>query len=97
MSSDSNANEGNNLIYALGLPGGGLLLGFGILMLYYSFGYEVDGVQRNMADNLSQIGASGIDNLTLLGAADYSIGMVVAGALTMIFLNAGAWRRTNGY
>lgn len=92
MSSESKPSEGN-ILYTLGLPGGGLLLGFGVLLLYYSFGYEAG----NMADNLSKIGASGVDNLSLLDAADYSIGMVVAGAVFMIFLNAGAWKHTGGY
>ena len=41
--------------------------------------------------------SSGIDNLGLLPAADYSIGLVVAGVLVLVVLNAGAWRRTGGY
>lgn len=92
MSSESKASDGN-LLYILGLPGGGLLLGFGVLLLYYSFGYE----GGNMADHLNELGASGVDQLALLDAADYSIGMVVAGAVFMIFLNAGAWKHTGGY
>lgn len=97
MSTEHTQPESLNLPYALGLPGAGLFVGVGVLSLWYSFGYEVDGVQRSMADNLSNLGASGLDNLSLLDAADYSIGMVVAGALVMIFLNATAWRRTGGY
>ncbi|MCB9676614.1 MAG: hypothetical protein H6737_15970 [Alphaproteobacteria bacterium] len=93
MSDHSAENEVGNIKYALGLLGGGLCLGFGILLLWYSFGYPGGG----MANNLNRIGFSGLDNIHMLDAADFSIGMIVVGALTMIFLNAGAWRDTNGY
>jgi len=93
MSDHSAENEIGNLKYALGLPGAGICLGFGAVLLWYSFGAPV-GL---MANNLDTIGFSGLDNVTLLDAADFSIGMIVVGALIMIFLNAGAWRDTNGY
>ena len=93
MSDHSPVNESGQLKYALALPGGGLLLGFGILLLWYSFGYEGGG----MANHLSEIGASGLDNIGTLDAADFSIGMIVGGALVMVFMNAIAWRDTGGY
>lgn len=93
MSESSAPNESGQLKYAFGLPGGGLILGFGILLLWYSFGYEGGA----MADHLSDIGSSGLDNIGMLDAADFSIGMIIVGALTMVFLNARAWRDTGGY
>ncbi|MEZ4316613.1 MAG: hypothetical protein R3F61_03895 [Myxococcota bacterium] len=93
MSDHSAENELGNLKYALGLPGAGLLLGSGAILLWYSFGYPVGP----MANNLATVGFSGLDNITLLGAGNFSIGMIVLAALTMVFLNAGAWRDTNGY
>ena len=56
-------------------------------------GATVDTVEHLLAAVVS----SGIDNLGLLPAADYSIGLVVAGVLVLVVLNAGAWRRTGGY
>lgn len=82
-----------NLPYVFGLIGGGLSVGFGILSLWYSFGAPVGP----MANHLGEVGFTGIDNLTLLPAGNYSIGFIVLGAVTMIALNAVAWRRTGGY
>lgn len=93
MSTENHTPENANLLYVFGLLGGGLTVGFGAVALYYSFGYA----EGEMAQNLDRLGASGLDDIGLLGAADYSIGLVIIGALVMIFLNAGAWRRTNGY
>ncbi len=94
MSSDHHTeNEMGNLKYALGLPGGGLLLGFGLVLLWYSFGIP----EGAMANHLGSLGSSGLDDITMLGAADFSIGMIVAGALTMVAFNAFAWRDTGGY
>lgn len=95
MGHDS-ANAGNdqpNLPYVFGLLAGGLLLGSGIVMLWYSFGIP-EGL---MADHLSLLGASGLDEIGTLPASNFSIGMILAGALTMIVLNARAWRYTGGY
>ncbi|MFT4622016.1 MAG: hypothetical protein ACI8PZ_000668 [Myxococcota bacterium] len=85
--------EDGNPFYVLGLPLGGLILGFGVVSLYYSFGWAVGALNQNI--NLA--GFTGIDELGVLPAADYSIGLIVLGVLLMVFLNATAWRRTGGY
>jgi hypothetical protein len=72
---------------------GGLCLGTGILNLYYSFGWE--GGDFN--SDFGQVGFSGLDNISLLPAADFAIPMVVVGALCLIVANATAWRETDGY
>ena len=50
-----------------------------------------------MNQRISAVGYSGLDDLRFLSASDYSFGMVVAGVLILVFLNAGAWKRTGGY
>lgn len=80
--------------YTFGLLFGGLVLAFGLKSLYWSFGWA-DHECLNC--DLSAVGSHGVDNLSLLPAADYSIGMIVCGALMMIVLNAFAWYRTSGY
>lgn len=88
----NNENEGN-LVYLVGLLAGGLTLGFGIRSYYWSFGWEKDCLNCDFAG----VGFSGIDNLGLLPAGYYSIGMVIAGVVVLVALNGFAWRYTNGY
>ncbi|MCB9668274.1 MAG: hypothetical protein H6734_02270 [Alphaproteobacteria bacterium] len=86
-------NDQPNLPYVFGLLGGSLIFGSGVVMLWYSFGIP-EGL---MFQNLSVLGASGLDNIGRLPASNYSIGLVLLGALTMIVLNSRAWRYTGGY
>ena len=86
--------EQSNLDYVVGMVSGGLVLGFGLRSLYWSFGWA-DGECLNC--DIARSGWTGIDNLGLLPAADYSIGLVVLGVMMLIVLNATAWRRTGGY
>ncbi len=86
-------NDNPNLPYVFGLLGGGLTLGAGVVMLWYSFGIP-EGL---MANNLSILGASALDDIGRLPASNYSIGLILLGALTMIVLNSRAWRYTGGY
>ncbi|MEZ4239671.1 MAG: hypothetical protein R3F59_26655 [Myxococcota bacterium] len=84
----------STLIFTSGMVIGGLLLGWGIRSLYWSFGWPGEPC-LNCA--LDQVGNTGIDNLGFLPASNWSIGCIVAGVLLMVILNAGAWRRTSGY
>jgi hypothetical protein len=86
-------NDQPNLPYVFGLLGGALVFGVGVVLLWYSFGIP----EGNMADHLSLIGASGLDEIGVLPASNVSIGMVVVGALTMVVLNSRAWKYTGGY
>lgn len=94
MATHANAQEDSNLDYLVGLLSGGLVLGFGIRSLYWSFGWS-GGECLNC--DLARVGFDGVDNLGLLPAADYSIGPLVLGVMMLITLNATAWRRTGGY
>ena len=96
--SASHTEEKPNTLFAVAYPIAGLLLGFGIVNLYFSFGVDDgNGGRAEMADNLGTIGFHGFDNIGLLPASDYAIGLVVVGALTLIGMNWMAWRFTNGY
>lgn len=72
---------------------GGLCTGTGILNLYYSFGYA--GGDENL--NISKLGFSGIDNLSFLPTADFSIPLVLVGVACLVIANASAWKETDGY
>ena len=83
----------NNYLYVFGLPIGGLLLGTGIVNLYYSFGWD----EGPMGQDFSGVGFSGVDNIGLLPAAEYSVPLIVMGVMILVGLNANAWRHTGGY
>ena len=98
MSTSSSRETDGNLVYTIGLLAGGLFLGFGIMLLPFSFGWRETG--RNCFNcDFQGIGNTALDNVGILStpAADWSIGMVVLGFLTLVAINAGAWRRTGGY
>ncbi|MCB9681438.1 MAG: hypothetical protein H6733_08190 [Alphaproteobacteria bacterium] len=75
------------------LVAGGLCLGFGIVNLFYSFGWP----GGDMNSNFALVGFSGLDNIELLPASNYSIPLVVIGGIMLIIVNAGAWKKTGGY
>jgi hypothetical protein len=85
-------DEPSNLHY-LAILLGGLLVGGGIIGLWYSFGDPSTPLNLNF----THIGWSALDNISLLPASNYSIVMVAAGVALMVFMNAGAWRYTGGY
>lgn len=89
----ANSESESGIVYLVGLLAGGLILGFGLRSLYWSFGPTYECLNCDLATS----GFTGLDNLQLLPAADYSIGLVVLGVLILVVLNAGAWRRTGGY
>lgn len=82
-----------NAMHLLLLIAGGLLLGTGLLNLYYAFGWT----GGDLNSNFELTGFSALDNIGLLPGAEFHIALVVAGALCMIIANATAWRRTGGY
>lgn len=86
-------NSEASLVYIAGLITGGLTLGFGLRSLYWSFG--MPGNCLNCA--LDVVGSNGLDDLQLLPAANYSIGLIVLGVILMVALNHAAWRYTDGY
>ncbi|HHO52550.1 MAG TPA: hypothetical protein ENK18_17200 [Deltaproteobacteria bacterium] len=94
MSASSPQQSDGNILHLVGLLVGGLILSFGIMGLPWSFGWA-DHECLNC--DLAGVGFTGLDNIGWLPAADYSPGLIAFGLLTMIALNANAWRRTGGY
>ena len=92
--SHADPDSPSSLVHLAGFILGGLCLGFGIRSLYLSFGWAQAPC---LNCDLTHVGFSGLDNIGLLAAADYSIGLIVLGILVLVGLNAGAWRRTHGY
>ena len=99
MGDDTYANEDGNIVYLFGLIGSGVLLGAGIVGLYYSFGYDAgqEAFRTPLNSDLGSVGFSGLDNIGLLGAGEFSIAFIVAGILCMVVLNRNAWKSTGGY
>ena len=77
---------------------GGLSLGSGLMNLYWSFGHtDAGGAPVGLNNEFSSVGFSGLDNITLLGSADFSIPLVVLGIVCMVAANMTAWKQTDGY
>jgi hypothetical protein len=72
---------------------GGLCTGTGIMNLYFSFG-RPDGALNGA---FAVTGFSGLDDIQLLDAADFSIPLVVVGVCCLIIGSAWAWKETDGY
>lgn len=92
MSDHSDTPSDGSTTYLLLVPAG-LCLGTGIMLLYYSFGWEGGHLNQDLAG----AGFTGLDNLGLLSAADISFGLIVLGLISMVALNANAWKYTDGY
>ncbi len=82
----------SNLHY-LALLLGGLLLGAGVVNLYWAFG-RPDG---DLNTNFLVTGWSALDDIQVLPRADLAIPLLFAGVGILVFLNARAWRYTGGY
>ena len=74
MGHDTYANEDGNVVYLAGLISAGVLLGVGIVSLYYSFGVDngQEAFRTPMNSDLGAMGFSGLDNLSLLMAGNSS-------------------------
>ncbi|MGC6494130.1 MAG: hypothetical protein ACON5B_14950 [Myxococcota bacterium] len=103
MSSESQNAPQNQTTFIMLLLSGGMLLGFGILNLYFSFGLDTAGVDvgddiRNMDFNQhpALVGFNGFDNITMLDAGFWSLPCIIIGAILMVVANATAWEHTEG-
>jgi hypothetical protein len=97
MASETTTEEDGGLLHIFLLLGGGLCIGFGVVNLYFAFGYEVDGERVGLNQDLTSVGFSGLDNISRLAAADFAIPMIIVGVVLMIIANATAWKKTGGY
>ena len=71
----------------------GVLIGSGVIALYFSFG--ADGWE--LGQDFARSGFTGLDDLGPLPASSFSIGLIATGIVMMVGLNASAWRNTGGY
>lgn len=72
---------------------GGLLIGMGVVSLYFGFGHP----DTDLNGDMQIMGYTAIDNIRFMSPAFVGFGLVAAGAATLVFLNARAWRYTDGY
>ena len=72
---------------------GGLLVGLGVVNLYFAFGHP----DSDLNGNAKIMGFTAIDNIQILPPAGIAFALIAAGAGTLVFLNARAWRYTAGY
>lgn len=96
MSSPNNTNpfeSWQQLAWLLLIPAG-LVLGFGVIILPWSFGWA-DGKCLNC--DLTGIGYSALDNLGPLDAFQLAPGLITIGVLLLVALNSQAWKYTDGY
>ena len=91
MSTNTVPSESSQTRY-LALVPAGLCVGLGIVLLYYSFGWEASYLNQDLAG----AGFTGIDNLGAMWGANYSFGLIAMGLLAMVWLNSGAWKHTEG-
>jgi hypothetical protein len=80
---------------------GGICTGTGLLNLYYSFGWAQGQSSSNarvpMNTDLSALGFSGLDNISLLSSSTLAIPLLIVGVAMMVMANSTAWRQTGGY
>ncbi|MEN0062976.1 MAG: hypothetical protein AAGA48_12555 [Myxococcota bacterium] len=86
-------SETSQQLFWLLLIPAGLLLGFGIIILPWSFGWE--GGCLNC--DFEGIGYSALDNLGPLPAFNLAPGLITLGVLLLVILNSQAWKYTDGY
>ncbi len=82
----------NHLPFLIGIPVGGITLGFGIRSMYGAVGW-----QAPINEDLTHVGFSGLDNIAALGPFPMAAGLIVVGIGILAFLNSIAWRHTGGY
>ena len=83
------------------LIAGGVCTGAGMVNLYYSFGWAQGHSSSNaripMNTDLSSLGFTGLDNISLLSSSSLAIPLVIVGVAMMVMANSTAWRQTGGY
>ncbi len=89
----SNSESSAQLFWLLLIPAG-LVLGFGIIILPWSYGW--DGGECLNCD-FSGIGSTALDNLGPLDAFNLAPGLITLGVLVLVILNSQAWKYTDGY
>ena len=74
MSGHDQTSEQSTGAYLLLVPAG-LCLGLGLVLLYYSYGWDV----AHLNQDIGGAGFSGLDNLAPQWGLDFSIGFIVLG------------------
>jgi hypothetical protein len=73
---------------------GGICCGTGILNLLFAF---QPSTKADYNQSLDHIGWDGLSQVTTTGHFPVAVACIGLGILTLVGLNAGAWRQTGGY
>ena len=77
------------------IPLGGALAGSGVMSML--FGWSSGDGQRDMAEQISTIGYSGVFDIHITQYGQLAFGLIFVGLALMVFGNATAWKETGGY
>ena len=76
------------------IPRGGILTGSGVISLLW--GFQAD-TGEGMSVSFSRLGYTGLDQMVLTDVGCTGLCMIVVGLAMLIYGNATAWKKTNGY
>ncbi len=76
------------------IPLGGVLTGSGVVALLWGFSSDTG---QAMHTSFSKLGYTGLDQMTINDTGACGLTMIGIGLAMMIYGNATAWKKTDGY
>ena len=76
------------------IPLGGILTGSGVISLLWGFQSDTG---EGMSVSFSKLGYTGLDQMTLTDTGCMALCAIGVGLAMLIYANATAWKKTNGY
>lgn len=76
------------------IPLGGVLTGSGVVSLLWGFSADTG---EAMHTSFSKLGYTGLDQMTITDTGACGLAMIAVGMAMLIYGNATAWKKTDGY